>query len=67
MSVKVRVSYERPDELKKVISLLRPVISAYKIKPAKGRYKLAYIELNHKRTTVEQRVNSEKLKINNKK
>lgn len=47
MSVKVKVSYERPDELKKVISLLRPVISAYKVKPAKGRYQLAYISLRN--------------------
>ena len=45
MAVKVRVSYEEPQELHTVLKLLRPIVRTYKAeKGAKGRYKKAYLE-----------------------
>ena len=46
MSVKIKVSYERPDELQEVIKRLSPVIQSHKLpKGQTGRYKKAYIVL----------------------
>lgn len=47
MSVKIRVSYTTPQELKKVLEHLKPILKS--CKPDKGKekaYKKAYIELN---------------------
>ena len=46
MAVKIKVSYEHEQELKKIIAMLDPIIKD--IKPSKnseGRYKKAYINL----------------------
>lgn len=46
MAVKVRVSYEEPQELQMVTELLQPVIKSCKAeKGEKGRYKRAYLEV----------------------
>lgn len=46
MSVKVRISYQDKDELRKVMQLLHPAIKSYKItKGQQGAYKRAYIEI----------------------
>lgn len=45
MSVKIRVSYTGDEELAGVIRLLSPLVKSWKIKPQKGRYKLAYIDM----------------------
>ena len=46
MSVKVKISYEKPQELKKVFELLHPIIKSYKIQEkGKGSYKRAYVEI----------------------
>lgn len=47
ISVKIRVSYEKPQELQTVLELLRPVIRSYK--PEKGHsgaYRRAYLEIS---------------------
>ena len=47
MGAKVRVSYEKPQELHTVLKLLQPIIKSYKAeKGQNGRYKKAYVELN---------------------
>lgn len=44
--VKLKVSYERPEELQKVITLLGATLHNMKIVPEqKGKYKRAYIDL----------------------
>lgn len=46
MSVKVKISYEKPQELQVVLKLLRPMIKSYKADKGKnGPYKRAYAEL----------------------
>ncbi len=46
MSVKVRISYEKPQELQKVLELLRPMMKSYKAeKSGNGPYKRAYVEI----------------------
>lgn len=45
MSVKIRVSYTDEEELSGIVRMLSPAIKSYKIKPQKGRYKLAYIDM----------------------
>lgn len=46
MAVKVRISYERPQELHTVLKLLNPVIKACKAeKGGSGRFKKAYVDL----------------------
>lgn len=45
MSVKIRVSYTDEEELAGVIRLLSPAVKSWKVKPQKGRYKLAYIDM----------------------
>ena len=47
MAVKVRISYERPQELHAVLKLLNPIIKSCKAdKGVNGRYKKAYLEVN---------------------
>lgn len=47
MGAKVRVSYEKPQELHTVLKLLQPIVKSYKAeKGQNGRYKKAYVELN---------------------
>lgn len=46
MSIKVRISYEKPQELQKVLELLRPMMKSYKAeKSGNGLYKRAYVEI----------------------
>ena len=53
MSVKIKVSYTDDGELAGVIRLLSPILRNVMVQPQKGRFKRAYIELNHERTTSE--------------
>lgn len=46
MSVKIRVSYENPQELQAVLEQLAPMVQSHKIsKRQEGQYKKAYIVL----------------------
>lgn len=46
MSVKIRVSYESPEELQDILKRLAPMVQKCKAsKGQKGRYKKAYIVL----------------------
>lgn len=45
MSVRIRVSYTEEEELAGVIRLLSLAVKSWKVKPQKGRYKLAYIDM----------------------
>lgn len=46
--VKIRISYERPQELEAVLKLLSPVVKTYKeSKNDKGRFKKVYAEMLH--------------------
>lgn len=46
MAVKVRISYEEPQELHTVTEMLKPVIKSCKAeKGEKGRYKRAYLDV----------------------
>lgn len=46
MSVKIRVSYESPEELQEVLKRLAPMVQKYKVsKGQEGQYKKAYIVL----------------------
>ena len=46
MSIKIKVSYERPNELTEVLKLLSPVMQSHKLpKEQAGRYKKAYVLL----------------------
>lgn len=46
MSVKIKVSYQRPEELEKIVKYLAPIGITYKIsKRQQGSYKKAYIEI----------------------
>lgn len=47
MAVKVRISYEKPQELHTVTELLKPIIKSCKAdKSGDGRYRRAYLEVN---------------------
>lgn len=47
MAVKVRISYEKPQELHTVTELLKPIVKSCKAeKGGDGRYKKAYLEVN---------------------
>ena len=47
MSIRVRISYERPQELHTILKLLRPIVKSYKAdKGEKGQYKRAYLEVD---------------------
>ena len=59
MAVRVRVSYEKPQELLTVLKLLKPVIKSCKAdKGADGRYKKAYLEVDIPEEKVRKIVNS---------
>ena len=46
MSVKIRISYEKPQELDTVLKLLYPIVKAYKAEQGKnGQFKRAYVEV----------------------
>ena len=46
MAVKVRISYEKPQELHTVTELLKPILKSCKAdKGENGRYKRAYLEI----------------------
>ena len=46
MSVKIKVSYQKAQELQAILLLLRPVIKSYKAADRQqGIYKRAYIEI----------------------
>lgn len=56
MSAKLRVSYERPEELRRILDKLGSDVKSWKAaKKQEGPYKKAYIEI------VEQRANNEKM------
>ncbi len=43
--IKIKVSYERPEELQEVLGLLAPIVIRYKVKRGQeGQYSRAYIE-----------------------
>ena len=47
MAVKVRISYEKPQELHTVTEMLKPIIISCKAdKGENGRYKRAYLEVD---------------------
>lgn len=53
--MKIKLSYEHPEELQRVLHLLRPEIKSWK--PAKkqdGQFKKAYIEINEPRAKHEE-------------
>lgn len=53
MSVKVRISYEKPQELHTVLELLRPIMKSYKADKGKnGPYKRAYVEIEPDKKTI---------------
>lgn len=46
MSIKIRISYEKPQELDAVLKLLHPIIKTYKAEKGKdGQYKRAYVDI----------------------
>lgn len=48
--IKIKVSYERPEELQKVLGLLAPIVIRYKVKKKQeGQYSRAYIEADSSR------------------
>lgn len=58
MAVKVRVSYEKPQELQAVADLLKPIIKSCKAdKGENGRFKRAYLEVNIPEENVQKSVN----------
>ena len=43
---KIKISYEKPEELKQIVAMLSPVMRSYKVaKGQQGRYKKAYVEI----------------------
>lgn len=58
MAVKIKVSYERPQELHTVTELLKPIIKSCKAdKGGNGRYKRAYLEVNISEENAQKSVN----------
>lgn len=46
MSVKIKISYEHPEELKAVLRRLAPVVKCCRIsRKQEGRFKRAYVEI----------------------
>ena len=45
MSVKIKMSYTEDQELPHILKKLSPEVKSWKVKPQKGRYKLAYIDM----------------------
>ena len=59
MAVKVRISYEKPQELHIVTELLKPILkSCTADKGENGRYKKAYLEVNISDGKAQKGVNS---------
>lgn len=59
MAVKVRISYEKPQELHTVTEMLKPIIKSCKAeKGENGRYKRAYLEVNVPEENAKKSVNS---------
>ena len=49
MSTKIRVSYERPEELRRILDKLGSDVKTWKaVKKQEGPYKRAYIELRER-------------------
>ena len=47
MSAKVKISYEKPEELKQIVAMLTHVMRSCKVaKGQQGRYKKAYVEID---------------------
>lgn len=54
MSIKIKVSYESPQELQEVLKRLEPILLSCKVpKLQEGRYKRAYIDLQVKKRVTE--------------
>lgn len=54
MSVKIRVSYERPEELQRILDKLAPDAKTVKVgSMQKGQFKRAYIEIDEARAKQE--------------
>lgn len=49
MSVQIKVSYECDSELDEVIKLLSPILKTIKKQPANGKFKRAYLAVDHKK------------------
>lgn len=46
MGAKIKISYEKPEELKQIVAMLSPVMRSCKVaKGQQGRYKKAYVEI----------------------
>ena len=46
MSVKIKVSYEHPEELQRILKKLAPDVKSWKVASRQdGRFKRAYVEL----------------------
>lgn len=59
MAVKVRISYEKPQELHTVTELLKPIIKSCKAERGiNGRYRRAYLEVNISEESAQKGVNS---------
>lgn len=59
MAAKVRISYEKPQELHAVLKLLKPVIKSYKADKGKqGQYKKAYLEIDIPDKDIQKSINS---------
>ncbi len=59
MAVKVRISYEKPQEFHAVTELLKPIIKSCKAeKGGSGRYKKAYLEVDISGGKAQKGVNS---------
>lgn len=59
MSVKVRISYEKSQELHTVLKLLKPIIKSLRAdKGENGRFKRAYLEVNIPEENAQKGVNS---------
>lgn len=58
MAVKIKISYEKPQEFHTVLKLLNPIIKSCKAeKGGNGRYKRAYIEVNIPEENAQKNVN----------
>lgn len=58
MAVKVRISYEKPQELHTVLKLLHPIVKSYKSeKGGNGRYRRAYLDVEIPKENVPKGVN----------
>lgn len=58
MAVKVRISYEKPQEFYTVAELLKPIIKSCKAgKGENGRFKRAYLDLEISAEKVQKSVN----------